>query len=229
MTRADVPTRLLDSAEARFAERGYHGVSMRQIAAGADITISLAQYHFSTKEALFGAVLERRIAAINHQRLSRLDAVEQQADASGAPLAVEDVLRAFLEPTVLLSRDDASGGRHYAQLIAQVVNEPQPHARNVSRAHSDPIARQTMRVLARALPGLDAPALAWCYLFAVGAMISAISPTGRIRQLSNGKSDPDDVQRILGLLVPFLAGGFRAVAALPAAEPPWRAPGAPVS
>ncbi|MDW5443127.1 TetR/AcrR family transcriptional regulator [Polaromonas sp. SM01] len=213
MTKADVPTRLLDAAEALFAERGYHGVSMRQIADGAGVSVSLAQYHFKAKELLFGAVMERRIMAINHKRLMRLDEVEQRSAATGK-IELEDVLRAFLEPTVLLSRDKASGGAHYAQLISQVTNDPQPHARNVSRTLTDPIARQTMRVLRLALPELDQATLAWCYLFSVGAMISAISPTGRIRLLSNGEADPDDVTQILELLVPFLSGGFAQIAAL---------------
>ena len=209
MTRIAVNA-ILDSAEAQFAQRGYHGVSMRQIAAEAGISVSLAQYHFRTKEALFGAVMERRIVAINHQRLNRLDAVEVDSASTGT-VKVADVLRSFLEPTVLLSRDKASGGKCYAQLISQITNDPQPHAQNVSMAFTDPIARQTMRVLHLALPDLDHPTLTWCYVFAVGSMISAISPTGRVRRLSGGRCDPDDVRTIMSLLVPFLTGAFERV------------------
>lgn len=213
MSRSDPYSKTLDSAEAQFAERGYHGVSMRQVADGAGISLSLVQYHFKTKEALFSSVMERRIVAINHRRLALLDAVEVGSGPSGKP-AVEDVLRAFLEPTVLLSRDKASGGNYYAQLIAQVTNDPQPHARNVSKSFTDPIARQTLRVLHLALPELDRATLVWCYMFAVGSMISAISPTGRVRLLSNGEVDPDDVETVMSLLVPFLTGAFERVAAL---------------
>jgi len=213
MSRSDPFVKALDSAEAQFAERGYHGVSMRQVAEGAGISVSLVQYHFKTKEALFSAVMERRIVAINHRRLALLDAVEVNCKPSGKP-AVEDVLQAFLEPTVLLSRDKASGGNYYAQLIAQVTNDPQPHARNISRSFTDPIARQTLRVLHLALPELDRATLAWCYVFAVGSMIAAISPTGRVRLLSNNEADPDDVKTVMSLLVPFLTGAFERIAAM---------------
>jgi AcrR family transcriptional regulator len=213
MARGDIPTRILDAAELLFAQRGYHGVSMRQVAEGAGVSVSLAQYHFVTKEALFGSVMERRILAINHQRLARLDSVEREGLRSGK-IELEDVLRAFLEPTVLLSRDKASGGSHYAQLISQLTNDPQPHARAISRAYNDPIARQTMRVLQLTLPELDSATLTWCYLFAVGSMITAISSTGRVRELSNGQCDPDDVSAIMEVLVPFLAGAFPNVAVL---------------
>lgn len=207
----DMRTKILDSAEAQFAQRGYHGVSMRQVADGAAASISLVQYHFKTKEALFGAVMERRITAINHDRLRRLDAVEVDSARSGSKLRLEDVLHAFLAPTVLLSRDRTSGGNYYAQLISQVTNDPQPHARAVSKAYTDPIARQTIRVLQLALPDLDRATLTWCYIFAVGSMVSAISPTGRVRVLSNDDCDPDDVNTILAILVPFLCGAFERV------------------
>ncbi|MET4580493.1 TetR/AcrR family transcriptional regulator [Ottowia thiooxydans] len=207
MSRAETPEKVLDAAETLFAQRGYHGVSLRQIAQEAKVAVSLVQYHFANKEELFGAVLGRRIAVINYERLQRLDAVEQRS--KGQP-ELQDVLRAFLEPTLLFSRNKAQGGQQYAQLIAQISNDPQPHARRVSREHSDPIARQTIRVLAKALPHMDQKTLTWCYLFSVGAMVSAMSPTGRIRTISEERNDPDDTTELIQLLVTFLTGGFQA-------------------
>ncbi|RZI94469.1 MAG: TetR/AcrR family transcriptional regulator, partial [Rubrivivax sp.] len=189
VARANYRLQVLDAAEHAFAEMGYHGVSMRQIAEAAGVSISLAQYHFKTKEVLFGAVMERRIMSINGRRLSQLDEVEMRAGKGRVKL--EDVLRAFLEPTVLLCRDKVSGGGNFALLLARVANEPLPYARKVSTAYYDPIARQTLRVLQLALPDMPQESLAWCYVFAVGAMVSAVSPTGRVARLSNGRCDPD--------------------------------------
>lgn len=209
MSRGETRNAVLDVAEQLFAERGFHGVSLRQIAEQAQMAVSLVQYHFGNKEALFGEVLGRRIAAINHARLKRLDDAEHGHGAARPRL--EDVLRAFLEPTVLLAHDKSAGGKAYAQLIAQISNNPQEYARKIAREHTDPIARQTIRVLALALPELDEEALAWGYLFSVGAMVAAISPTGRIKRLTNDRADPEDVDRILAYLVPFLTAGFEAI------------------
>jgi len=219
MTRGETPTKVLDAAETLFAERGYHGVSLRQIAQAAEVAVSLVQYHFGNKEEVFVAVFGRRIAQINNERLSRLDALAQSA--GGRP-ELEDVLRAFIEPTILFSRDKARGGPHYAQLIAQISNDPQPHARRVSREHADPIARQTMRVMAQALPELDPQTLARCYLFMVAVMVSAISPTGRLRLLADGRPDPDDVTHVVNVLATFIKGGFLAVNAAFAGAGPHR-------
>jgi hypothetical protein len=106
--------------------------------------------------------------------------------------------------------------------VAQILNDPQPHARRISQEFNDPVARSTIRALKRALPEMAEDDLAWCYIFAVGAMVSAVAGTGRVRDLSAGRCDPDDVERIVALLVPFIAGGMRAVVAehrAPAAKP----------
>src|SRR5438132_1050697 len=56
---------ILDAAERRFAERGFAGVSMREIAAEAGLKNQASLYHhFRHKRALYEAVLARGIAPI---------------------------------------------------------------------------------------------------------------------------------------------------------------------
>ena len=52
--------RILDVAERLFAEHGYDGVTIRQIASGAEVDVALASYHFGKKLDLFQAVFGRR-------------------------------------------------------------------------------------------------------------------------------------------------------------------------
>ena len=58
--------RILDAAEALFAEHGYDGVTLRQIATRAGVDVALANYHFGKKLDLFQAVFERRAALLNN-------------------------------------------------------------------------------------------------------------------------------------------------------------------
>ena len=53
---------ILAAAVAVYAEAGYHGSSLREIAKRAGITHAGLLYYFPTKEALLAAVLERRDA-----------------------------------------------------------------------------------------------------------------------------------------------------------------------
>src|SRR3712207_4990496 len=75
--------RVLRHARELFAERGYDGVSMQQIAAATGMTKAALYYHFRDKEELFGHVMMRE--------LERIELV------LGAVLAEEASLREHLE------------------------------------------------------------------------------------------------------------------------------------
>ena len=50
---------VLDAAERLFAERGFAGTSLRDIATASGVSHPLIQHHFVSKEGLYGAVLSR--------------------------------------------------------------------------------------------------------------------------------------------------------------------------
>lgn len=205
MAATETRDAILNVAEGMFAERGFHGVSVREIADRAGVRQSLIHYHFVNKETLYGAAYARRAIPINAERSAALQAVEQR----GAP-ALDDVVAAFMAPSVLASRG-RGGGAVYARLITQLINDPQRHAQRISRSHNDPMARRMLDALRNALPKADPVAVTWGYLFAVGAMTTAVEQTGRARRL-NGACDPADLPLTLDLLVRFVAGGLAALA-----------------
>ncbi len=92
----DTKERLLAAAERLFAERGFEGASLRAVTQAAGTSVSAANYHFGSKQALLRATLRRRVEPMNRLRLERLDALE--AAAAGAPLSLEALLDAFLRP-----------------------------------------------------------------------------------------------------------------------------------
>ncbi len=51
--------RILEAAEKRFAETGYAGTSLRQIANDSTVDLATLKYHFGDKAALFGEVYRR--------------------------------------------------------------------------------------------------------------------------------------------------------------------------
>jgi AcrR family transcriptional regulator len=210
MAATETRDSILNVAEELFAERGFHGVSVREIAERAGVRQSLIHYHFSNKETLYAAAYARRAIPINEQRSASLQAVE---NASAAAPALDDLVAAFMAPSVLSSRG-RGGGAVYARLITQLINDPQKHAQRISRSYNDPMARRMLESLRKALPQADPVALTWGYLFAVGAMATAIEQTGRARRLYP-ECEPADVQQTLKLLISFVAGGLAALAKEP--------------
>jgi AcrR family transcriptional regulator len=55
---------LLDEATALFAERGYAGTSLEDVASASQVTRGAVYHHFASKQALFEAVLELQEARV---------------------------------------------------------------------------------------------------------------------------------------------------------------------
>src|SRR6266566_4335590 len=113
--------RILDAAERLFADHGFEGTSIRDIVDAAQVNLAAIHYHFRSKEALLEAVLTRRISLVNDARLERLDAAERAA-APRSP-SVEEILRAFIMPTVEFAQRNESGAT-FVQLMSRMFTEP---------------------------------------------------------------------------------------------------------
>ena len=90
-------TRLLiiEAAERLVAERGVHGVSLREVGAEAgQRNTGAVRYHFGSKEQLVNAVFEHRMAPINVRRIALLD----QLDTTGQGDTLRGLLEAFTYP-----------------------------------------------------------------------------------------------------------------------------------
>src|SRR5271166_4719878 len=92
--------RILNAAERLFARDGFEATSLRAITTEAAVNLAAVNHHFKSKEALVQAVIARRMGPISAQRLALLDAYEAEAD--GAPVALEKILDAFLRPIIEL-------------------------------------------------------------------------------------------------------------------------------
>src|SRR5437867_413927 len=92
--KIDTKQRILDSAERLFAQSGFAATSLRSIIADAKVNLAAIHYHYHSKEALFDAVILRRLEPINRERLELLDAYERSAADGKASL--EQILEAFL-------------------------------------------------------------------------------------------------------------------------------------
>lgn len=208
--------RILDAAEALFAERGFDGVSLRQITALAGVELALANYHFGPKQDLYVAVIRRRADAINAARLALFDALPP------AP-TLEQLIDAFARPYLEKSLTGGSGWKCYARLIAQTANSAR-WTRAVMSTHFDPVAQRFIAGMRSALPDAAVEDIYWGFHFLLGAMTLTFAETGRIDVLSGGRCRADDLETIYARMIPFMAAGYRALAGRrdPQGQPPAR-------
>jgi AcrR family transcriptional regulator len=130
---------VLEAARARFAEYGYDGTKLRDVAADADVDVALVSYFFGNKDGLFAAAM----ALTGNPAQLVEDLVRDGTDGLG-----ERLLRAFLRllddpsgsPVVALVRSAATNERAAALLrefverellgrLARAIDAPQPELR----------------------------------------------------------------------------------------------------
>lgn len=212
--------RLLDAAERLFAQRGYHGVSIRDITEAADADVALVNYHFGGKRALLTRVFERRAEILNRERMERLEAVRPGPDGR---LDLETVVNAFMEPLIERSARGGRGWKSYFALIAQVNNSPELSV--LMTRHFDPVVHKFIDVLTAALPGADLRDVYWGYHFLTGALTLTFAETGRLDKLSGRLCRSTDLDSVRVRFAPFMAAGFAALArARPGEAAPARTP-----
>ena len=197
--------RILDAAEELFAQKGYEGVSVRQIMSKADADVSLAYYHFKSKQDLFNEVMLRRVEILNDIRLKALLAVEER-HPDDAP-TVEEIIDAFTHPLLDLLAREHEDWKYYFQLIAQINNSPHWGGELMTR-YFDPLVQRFIEALRKALPDCDDADLFWSYHFLSGALTLTFAETGRIDNLSGGAVKSSDMASVVERMPKFLAAGF---------------------
>ena len=86
MQNLDYRNRLITTATRLFAERGLHGVSVRELASSAGVSISMISYYFGGKEGLYSSVLEEQFACYTY--------IEEIRNKDAVPLVkIEDYIR----------------------------------------------------------------------------------------------------------------------------------------
>lgn len=195
--------RILNAAERLFSAHGIDGVSVRQIAAAAGVQLALLTYYFGTKDGLYRAVFERRIAPISAARRARL--VEIMARRRPPP-RIEEVLDALARPWVELRRH--RWGAHYTRLIAREVSDPREGRRGIVEDLLDPIAREFMAAMETTLPGLPRARIQWAYHFFIGALLMILLHPRRPQRLSGNLCRVDDNDALIGEIIEFFSGAL---------------------
>jgi AcrR family transcriptional regulator len=208
--RPDRRHNILLAAEKLFATYGYHAVSIRNIADEADVPLALVGYYFGTKQQLYHAIFEHW-SATTQERLAGLQSA--LADAAGDRLT--RLVEAFITPVIRLRASPE--GEYYALLMTRGLALQSEEEDVIIREFFDPMAQTFIqafhRTLAEEFPHVTQPQVAWCYQFALGALLHHISDQ-RVHRLSRGENRPSD-PAATSLLVAFIAHGMRgAVASL---------------
>lgn len=226
--------RILDAAEQLFAEFGYHGVTIKDIAGAVGVSPTLLHYHFSGKDSIYEAVWARK-APISVR--NRLAAMRRYAERVGDAVTVEGALRAWIDTDLEAQIENPDYWIAFGKISAQANSAAGWGAEKMTR-HFNPVVLALVHLLQKALPDCDARRIFWAYHFVSGAMTHNMARTGRLDELSNGLCRSDDFESIRQYMARFMAAGIEAICrgpddraragladgiASPGADPPARA------
>lgn len=85
----DKKSQIIEAAIELFAEKGFEGTSIRDLAAKADVNVAMINYYFGSKEKLFECMVQQKAAytkdllegIVNNNALSEIEKIYQIIDA----------------------------------------------------------------------------------------------------------------------------------------------------
>jgi len=85
----DKKTHIIETAVELFAEKGFEGTSIRDLATKADVNVAMINYYFGSKEKLFECMVKHKAAytkdileeIVNNEQLSEIEKIDRIIDS----------------------------------------------------------------------------------------------------------------------------------------------------
>lgn len=201
---------LLKATERLVAAKGFEATSLRAITAAAKVNLAAVNYHFSSKDALILAMLNRRLKPINEARLALLDQFEKAA--GNKPVPLEKILEALFRPILDLVARRSKEGRDFLRLIALALAEPSAFLKPLVEKEFSEKTRRFHRALRRTLPNLSDAEAHWRLHFAHGVFIHTVAHSQVLECTSQGRCRITKADEVLRRIINFCAAGLRSPA-----------------
>ena len=195
--------RILRTAERLFAERGFNGVSVRELAAAAQVNIASIGYHFDSKEGLLSEVYRRHCEPMIQERLRGLEASARLRGKA----RIAAIIEAFIRPA--LRQVEAEDGVTFIRLRAVLSGENSELLEKLVAENFDQSSTAFIDTLCECLPHLSRTDVCWRFHFLLGTIYYTAAGPHRITAFSNGRCDPSDTEEVIKELVPIMTRAFQ--------------------
>jgi AcrR family transcriptional regulator len=200
--------RLLEAAERLLAEKGFDAVTIRDVTEAAAANVAAVNYHFRNRESLVDEVIVSYVRPINEERLARLESLEK--GRGGKPLALEEILEAWIRPFATQVRRSELSERIFGHLMARIFGTP-GHAvpKEVEQDVERCIARFS-KAFQKALPNVEAEELVWRMRFVMGGLLHLLGGNDEeFHRLSGGQAGRPTLEQTLSRFLRFASAGLR--------------------
>jgi len=210
---ADAATgaRVLRAAGALFAERGFHGTTMRDIAARAGANVASGHYHFGSKRDLYVAVLRATFAEVR----GLLERGGVQVDEARLERMSPADLEALLEKRLALMLTNLLGPPPslHGTLMMREMLDPSEALPIVVTEFIEPMTADIAAIVRRLASDLDDERVFWCVASIVGqALFYRLTRPATLRLLGLADYSAAYEARLAAHVARFAMGGIDAVA-----------------
>lgn len=195
---------LLDTAERLFAQQGYEGTGVRQIADQAGVNLGAIHYYWGSKEALCREALERRLVPVLAERNERIEAVARDNGGLAA------LLDASHRPSLLAGGATGEEAEMFRRFYGRMLFDPAAEVRSILASLLDPFAKRFVALLREQCPDLTDNEFYWRVTFMYGAFLYAHTMHTRTTALWGERFDRTDFSAATDFLTRFLEGGLLA-------------------
>jgi len=125
MTGTERREQLITVARALFAERGFEGTSVEEIAAQAGVSKPVVYEHFGGKEGLYAVVVDREVRTLLDGIGGSLTSGTERELIEQAALALLDYIESHTDGFRILARDSSVGstGGSFATILGDIASQ----------------------------------------------------------------------------------------------------------
>lgn len=197
--------RLLDAAEALFAENGFAGTSARDITSRAKCNVAAINYYFSGKDNLYLEVCKRRFNAL---RDFRIDSIKQTMAKGAENISLEDLLyefsQAFLAPLI-----EEKSGPNVMKFMIREMLYPQLPANMVFENLIVPMSVALQEAMVKICPKLDKEQAMWSIFSLISQLVHSIHVQGMLSREGDKALIDLNMDNAVKHIVSFTAAGIR--------------------
>lgn len=209
MPTPDLPTRdrIQTIAETLFAAHGFDGVSLRALAAAAQVPLGSIAYHFGSKEGLYRAIWSHWMGRAHGDHVA--DQACQEAPSSRQEGLRRAVDAFFAGPRAILRED---GGHRFVAIMIHEAHDPRQASRGMMDEFVLPHGGRAHRDLRGMLPELSEESFEVGFHMTVSALRIIIENDRSPHPLP--ARSPEDFDRLFSIITDFVVSGWLGLSGL---------------
>lgn len=205
--RVKTALKIIQSAEALFAEQGFTETTMRQITAAADVNLAAVNYHFRSKQGLVNAVCERLMEPL----CAEIETALENRLLEKTPIAVEELLEILMRALLNVNQINTYSLSVFMRLLELAYMKNQEELRTFFVTEYWHRLQPFVDLLRKYAAPMENNEFFWRLHFLLGSIVFTLSNYHMLLTLEKTNfSDCAEIETILHRMIPVLASGLQA-------------------